>query len=198
MKFEWSNFSLFFFFLIKNDCSILQGGKDGEKIQYLRWRPGTSEIIYVFKNDIYWKKSHDQAPGSDVQLSKDGDPTKVYNGIPDWVYEEEVLSTNHAMYFTKDGSKMAYTHFDDNKVQLFQYTKFGDDPEKDQYPDYIQLRYPKSGTPNPTIQIRVIEDFNLGDHIPVNPPKKITDSKLSDLWYYRQVVWMFKILNFFF
>ena len=26
---------------------------------------------------------------------------QVYNGIPDWVYEEEVLGTNKAMYFSK-------------------------------------------------------------------------------------------------
>ena len=37
---------------------------------------------------------------SDERITTDGIPDTVYNGIPDWVYEEEVLSTNKGLKST--------------------------------------------------------------------------------------------------
>ena len=50
------------------------------------------------------KNIHDQ--NSDIQLTNDGVVDTIYNGIPDWVYEEEILSTNNAMYFNSQGNKL--------------------------------------------------------------------------------------------
>ena len=38
----------------------------------------------------------------DIALTGDGVVDNVFNGIPDWVYEEEVLSTNYAHYIRED------------------------------------------------------------------------------------------------
>ena len=62
----------------------------------------------------------------DVQITVDGVKDNVFNGIPDWVYEEEILSTNSAMYFNPSGSKMAFAQFNDTLVEEFLYTKYGD------------------------------------------------------------------------
>ena len=40
----------------------------------------------------------------------------IYNGIPDWVYEEEVLGTNTAMHTSPDGQFMLYAQFNDSQV----------------------------------------------------------------------------------
>jgi len=37
----------------------------------------------------------------------------------DWVYEEEVLGTNQAMYVSNDGKYLAYAQFNDTFVKLF-------------------------------------------------------------------------------
>ena len=50
------------------------------------------------------KNIHDQ--NSDIQLTNNGVVDTIYNGIPDWVYEEEILSTNNAMYFNSQGNKL--------------------------------------------------------------------------------------------
>ena len=52
--------------------------------------------------------------------------------ILDWVYEEEILSTNKAMYFNNDGNRLAFARFNDTNVREFYYTRYGEpsDPLK--------------------------------------------------------------------
>ena len=62
----------------------------------------------------------------------------VFNGIPDWVYEEEVLGVNYANHISNTGYKMAFAQFNDTLVQEFQYPHYGDpnDVLHNQYPVY--------------------------------------------------------------
>ena len=55
-------------------------------------------------------------PDSAVRLTQDGEVDAIYNGIPDWVYEEEVLGTNTAMHTSPDGQLMLYAQFNDSQV----------------------------------------------------------------------------------
>jgi dipeptidyl-peptidase 4 len=64
---------------------------------------------------------------------------KIYNGIPDWVYEEEVLSTDAATWFSPNGNHFAFAQFNDTKVKEAVYDVYGDK----QYPEEVHLRYPK-------------------------------------------------------
>ena len=63
---------------------------------------------------------------NDEQITLDGEVRVIFNGIPDWVYEEEILKTNSAMYFNPSGSKMAFAKFNDTLVEEYIYTKYGD------------------------------------------------------------------------
>lgn len=112
---------------------------DGTKLQYAQWVPQTDKVAYVFGNDIYIRDILNG--GEDVQITSDGVIDTIYNGIPDWVYEEEILSTNKAMYFTPSGSKMAFARFNDEDVQEFYYTKYGspEDPYKVQVRPSLSL-----------------------------------------------------------
>ena len=44
-------------------------------------------MAFVHDNDIYYM---DQPSATPVRLTDDGEPEVVFNGVPDWVYEEEV------------------------------------------------------------------------------------------------------------
>ena len=138
--------------------------------------------------------------GEDEQITSDGVIDTVYNGIPDWVYEEEILSTNKAMYFTDSGSKLAYAKFNDQDVQEFYYTKYGspEDPYKVQvrhaaqitflffkigflplqYPQEIMLKYPKVGTANPTVSLWVSDLKAPNQVVPVTPPGDVAEGHL--------------------
>ena len=95
----------------------------------------------------------------EVQITSDGIDGIFYNGIPDWVYEEEVLSSGSAMWWSDDGNYLAVGVFNDTNVETFKYTLYGeaDDPQY-QYPKEVDLKYPKPGTNNPVVALRV---FNL-------------------------------------
>jgi len=43
---------------------------------------------------------------------------EIYNGIPDWVYEEEVLDTNKALHASPDGKFLAFAQFNDSMVNF--------------------------------------------------------------------------------
>jgi len=182
--------------------------KDGsENLQYCRWVENESDdntLVYVSKNDIYWK--HDAAvetSENDVAITVGGESDKVFNGIPDWVYEEEVLGVNFAHYINEEGNLIAFAQFNDTLVPEFVYPHYGDpqDVLHSQYPEYRVVRYPKAGEVNPTIKLfvrNVEEDINKL----VIPPVEVTNwgeyiYKVVD-WTGDQVLsvtWMNRIQN---
>ena len=150
---------------------VPQGMPATTKLQYAEWLPHPFEdrIVFVYQNNIYVRFDA-LSESSTVQITTDGIVDNFYNGIPDWVYEEEVLSTNKAMYYSSSGSKLAYAQFDDRLVEEFHYTKYGDpySPYDNQYPTDIMVKYPKVGTVNPTIKLLVKDLENIG-----NPPSEL-------------------------
>ena len=71
----------------------------------------------------------------DVMVTQTGRPGVVFNGVADWVYEEEVcaaiftietdlrrnfqvLSDTRAIWFSPDGDKIAWTQFNDTDVSM--------------------------------------------------------------------------------
>ena len=59
------------------------------------------------------------------------------------------------------GTKMAYVEFDDTEVEEFTYPHYGNpnDPLDNRYPQQIRIKYPKTGTTNPSIKVNVFEDL---------------------------------------
>ena len=76
---------------------------------------------------MYWRP--DAATDSaelDITITESGEVDNVFNGIPDWVYEEEVLGVNYAHYLNDIGDTVAYAQFNDTLVRDFQYPFYGD------------------------------------------------------------------------
>jgi hypothetical protein len=68
---------------------------------------------------------------------------QVYNGIPDWVFEEEVFEDNYALWWSPDGTKLVWGHFNDTEVEFYVLPEYGSWKEIEPYPAYQQVRYPK-------------------------------------------------------
>uniref|UniRef100_A0A1A9WX87 Venom dipeptidyl peptidase 4 n=1 Tax=Glossina brevipalpis TaxID=37001 RepID=A0A1A9WX87_9MUSC len=129
---------------------------NGKKLQYCIWYPHNDDFLsYVYDNNVF---VHRVATGKEIPLTTDGKNGVIYNGIPDWVYEEEVLSNSNALWWSPDGSKLLVGWFNDTDVETYKYFVYGDanDPE-DQYPTEIDLKYPKSGTNNPLVAVRLFD-----------------------------------------
>ena len=105
-------------------------------------------MLYVVGNNIYWREDGwSDDPSKDIQITSDGVPDVVFNGLGDWVYQEEVLMTDCAFYFNnhnrygkpKRDDKLAYVQIDDSKVPEIRFPMYGglDQIHGNKYPKYM-------------------------------------------------------------
>ncbi|XP_066468194.1 prolyl endopeptidase FAP-like [Tiliqua scincoides] len=122
-------------------------------IQYITWSPFGHSLAYVYNNNIYLK--HDLGKPA-VQITTTGKLNEIFNGIPDWVYEEEMLAAKYALWWSPNGKNIAYIQFNDTGIPVIEYSFYGED----QYPRKISVPYPKAGAKNPTVRVFVADITN--------------------------------------
>lgn len=59
-----------------------------------------------------------ESVGEIVRITTDGSES-VFNGVPDWVYEEEVFGADFALWFSPNGEEIAFLRSDETEVSLF-------------------------------------------------------------------------------
>ncbi|XP_028049203.2 venom dipeptidyl peptidase 4 isoform X2 [Monomorium pharaonis] len=124
------------------------------------WSPIGSDLVYVLDNDIY-HMNFNRDQNVVRRLTTNGKPKIVYNGIPDWIYEEEVFSSGTAIWYSPDGQHLAFASFNDTLVKDIVYSYYGTPGSfKDQYPTEVKIKYPKVGTQNPVVSLSVIDLTN--------------------------------------
>ena len=127
---------------------------DGGPQQSPVWSPDGLKVAFVRENNIYLIKL--LYGNSESQVTKDGKPGGVINGVPDWVYEEE-FAFNSALTFNADGSMLCWIRFDESKVPMFQLQMYkGLAPEKSEYAEYpgwCSYKYPKAGADNSKVAV---------------------------------------------
>lgn len=68
---------------------------------------------------------------------------------------EEVLNSDHALWFSPKGKYLAYIQFNDTQVNWYQFPWYG--PSSNAYTSIRKIAYPKPGYANPTVAIYVID-----------------------------------------
>uniref|UniRef100_A0A8C5I770 Dipeptidyl peptidase 4-like n=1 Tax=Gouania willdenowi TaxID=441366 RepID=A0A8C5I770_GOUWI len=111
------------------------------------------KLAYVWRNNVYVKNG---PTSPSVQVTFNGRDNQILNGHPDWVYEEEMFSSNQGLWWSPGGRFVAYAEFNDTDVHNIEYSWYGDD----QYPSTISIPYPKPGTPNPIVKLFVVDSDN--------------------------------------
>ena len=114
-------------------------------------------LAFVSQNDLYFLP----APGSQpIRITDDG-AESIFNAVPDWVYEEEVFSGDSAMWFSPDGSKLAYLRFDETDVPIFEFPIYNANKwsagQTAPYLKTTKMKYPKPGYPNPIVRVHVVD-----------------------------------------
>lgn len=172
-------------------------------VQYFAWAPEGHKLAYVWDNDVYIK-TRPESPSKRVTSS--GKDNQIFNGIPDWVYEEEMFSSTQALWWSPAGKRVAYAQFNDTEVPHIEYTWFGDN----QYPVTVSVPYPKAGAPNPTVKLFVVDADNMTEITEVVVPASYgasehylatvtwaTDERLAVQWLKRvQDHLLLQIYNF--
>ncbi|XP_055597026.1 venom dipeptidyl peptidase 4 [Uranotaenia lowii] len=129
---------------------------DGQDVSICVLAPNHQSLAYIKDNNVYYKSS--LTSSQEVALTTDGIPGIIYNGVPDWVYEEEVFGTDATLWFSNDGSHVAIASFDDREVPQISYPIYGNPGDDSfQYPEEYLLRYPKANSTNPLVSLRVMD-----------------------------------------
>lgn len=163
-----------------------------------KWSPYSHGLIINYNYDLYYKVSPD-AP--ETRITFDGSP-HIYNGISDWVYEEEVLLTSVATWFNSDGKYLTFIKFNETKVPSIDLPIYGhpEDDFENQYLTRKYIHYPKVGAPNPNVSLVVVNLENVEDQMNINVPENVTTDHIlaTVAWASNDTlvsIWMNRIQN---
>uniref|UniRef100_A0A8C6TK31 Dipeptidyl-peptidase 4 n=1 Tax=Neogobius melanostomus TaxID=47308 RepID=A0A8C6TK31_9GOBI len=107
-----------------------------QQVQFFDWSPVGHKLAYVWNNDVYVKTS----PELDSERVTDsGKVNEIFNGIPDWSYEEEMFSSARGLWWSPGGKFVAYAQFNVSQVPHIEYPWFGNG----HYPSTVSIPYPK-------------------------------------------------------
>jgi dipeptidyl-peptidase-4 len=110
---------------------------------------------YAYSKD-YDIRIYDLATKKEQSLTAGGSE-ELMNGKTDWVYPEE-LSQREAFWWSPDGQKIAFLQFDERAVYNYPIIHEMTPDHKPAFEANLELeRYPKSGEPNPTVKLFIID-----------------------------------------
>ncbi|CAH1183189.1 unnamed protein product [Phaedon cochleariae] len=139
-------------------------------LQLVKFAPTGHGLVYVLENNIYYLEDFSMDVQNPITVTTEGRKGVVYCGVPDWVYEEEVLASGSALWFSPGATHIAYAKFDDKNVKDFTYFTYGQPGSmQNQYPTEVQIKYPKVGTPNPIVSVYIYE-IAMGMNIELELP----------------------------
>lgn len=141
------------------------------RLQHATWLGNTTTLLMISENDIYLRIS--PSATEDARLTDTGVPGVVYNGVPDWLYQEEVLPRPEAIWSSPDGSHILFASFNDTKVTELEFPWFGTQigqngfggipttaTKRGTFPPSRTIRYPTPGSPNPEVDLWIVDISN--------------------------------------
>jgi dipeptidyl-peptidase-4 len=112
--------------------------------------PDGARIAFVRGFDLYML---DVTGGRERRLTTGGEKNVTLNGVNSWVYWEEIWDRKpEAYWWSPDGARIAYLHFDETPVGAY---PLEDDTPL--YPKVMWQKYPKAGEANPKVKIGVVQ-----------------------------------------
>ncbi|XP_042350543.1 inactive dipeptidyl peptidase 10-like [Plectropomus leopardus] len=148
-------------------------------LQFASWGVHGQQLLYIFENNIYYQTD---VQSSSWRLTSSGQEGVVFNGITDWLYEEEVLHTQAAHWWSPDGSRLAYLTFNDSLVPNMLLPLF----TGSLYPKGKEYPYPKMGQINPTVRLYVVTLDGSSLTTEMRPPDSLEKSE----YYITMVKWV--------
>lgn len=123
--------------------------QSAEKEKVTSFSPNGAYVSFIQNYDLYIV---DIATQSVRSLTKGGQK-KLFNGLLDWVYQEEIYGRGNfkGYWWSPDSTKITYLQLDESAVKDFTVV--------DHIPYRLNLEvtsYPKAGDPNPKVRLGVI------------------------------------------
>ncbi|TKS67534.1 Inactive dipeptidyl peptidase 10 [Collichthys lucidus] len=150
-------------------------------LQYAAWGVQGQQLIYIFENNIYYQSD---VKSNSLRLTSSGKEGVIFNGIADWLYEEEILQTHVAHWWSPDGERLAFLILNDTLVPNMALPRFTGMT----YPKGKQYPYPKAGQFNPAVKLYVVNLYGPTHTLELMPPETL---KLRE-HYVTMVKWISK------
>lgn len=141
-----------------------------EKLHFAKFDPSGKYVVFGHNHDLFL---YELLSGETTRVTVNGN-SNVFNGKPDYVYEEEVIAGDNMVWWCPDLSNFVFATLNDTKVEEYHIDYFSKDPEEiamsydqplaqkssevNQYPIRTSIKYPKPGTPIPEVSLTM---FNL-------------------------------------
>ena len=112
-----------------------------------------------FKTEVPLTQSRDEVALMDVEVKTN---TQIYNGVADWLYEEEFGITG-LFAFSPDSKYLAFVRLNEREVPTFEWQTYLEsenrrvNSEQGLYPTLHSLRYPKAGEENAVASVCVYD-----------------------------------------
>jgi len=131
-----------------------RGDKDdaGPRRQLAEPSPDGQRVGFVRDNDLYLADA--AAGGRELRITSNGGENQ-FNGILDWVYQEEVYGRGNfkGFWWSPDSKHIAFLSLDESAVYGFTVI---DHVEADHFRVKAEVtKYPKVGDPNPTVKVGI-------------------------------------------
>uniref|UniRef100_A0A3Q3BHE4 A-type potassium channel modulatory protein DPP6 n=1 Tax=Kryptolebias marmoratus TaxID=37003 RepID=A0A3Q3BHE4_KRYMA len=148
------------------------------QLQFAGWGPQDQQLIFIFENNIYYRS---KVESRSIRLVSTGKEGVIFNGLTDWLYEEEIFHSHIAHWWSPDGARLAYATINDTLVPKMELPMFTGSP----YPMGKEYPYPKAGEENPVITLYVV---NLNGPLHTIEMRRPEDSRIGE-YYVTMVKW---------
>lgn len=177
-KFRHSADALWYLYDVSSKKFVqITDSNNAERLQHCSWSSDFSHVAFVQSHDIY---VYEVTTGVVKRVTQDGSNT-IFNGRTDWVYEEEVLMSDSALWWNDAGTKLAFLKIDNTDVGSLPLEKFSNG----MFPTVEEIKYPKPGEKNPKLTMYIYDV--LQDKIAVVDRD---DSKFDDEWICYGSIWI--------
>lgn len=157
-----------------------EGKERLEKVHFATFNPSGDKVTFGHNHDLYLL----DIDTMDITRVTDTGSLTVFNGKPDWVYEEDVYPHAMMLWWSSDLKHLAYATIDDTNVKEYDMDYYVKESDKvgmsyesplgdkvddvNQYPLRSSIRYPKPGTLNPIVSMSVY-DTDSGETLTIGP-----------------------------
>ncbi|XP_055386032.1 inactive dipeptidyl peptidase 10 isoform X2 [Condylostylus longicornis] len=169
------------------------------RLQYATWIGNSTSLLIVADNDIYLRQSPSNE--EDIRITDTGYDNIIYNGITDWLYQEEIFEKSDAVWPSPDGTQFMYASFNDSKVGTMTFPWLASGAiitasgmnSGSSFPETRNVRYPTPGTTNPEVTIYIVNitDVDQITKTIIKPPSALDGHE----FYITSAGWVTEISN---
>lgn len=148
---------------------------NGSLIRFITWSRQGAKLIVVFESspdvisvvpEISTARAGALAAPAKLMQPSNALWGDLLRGIPDWLYEEEILNQAGALWCSPRDQHIVFLETDETGVKLFDWVEFGN--PSNAYVNVRQIRYPKAGTRNPAVSLRLVRNaFSASRQAPI-------------------------------